>query len=161
MSTTLRLLCVLSIVLLGTSSTVLPPAKQVKCLVQLINYEGEGAYVIVSAVDKDGNYLKTLKVLGEDPEWYHEIPSWWAYYGRKRYDLDGISGATIAGGERSVFQLLIDEEYLQDGNKLRFETAVEEQEYYEADVEIPLSAEMSNAQAEGSGFIRYVRLIAN
>jgi hypothetical protein len=134
---------------------------QAKCLVQLVNYEGEGAYIIVSVVDQNGKYLRTLRVLGDDPEWYHEITSWWNYYGKKRYDLDGITGATIAGGERSVFQLPIDSEYLKAGNTLRFETAVEEQNYHEIDAEIPLSPDISNAQTQGSGYIRYVRLIAN
>ena len=154
-------LLAVTIAFFGLSAAPWQPAQQFKCLVQLINYEGEGAYVIVSVVDQDGNYLKTLRVLGEDPEWYHEIPSWWAYYGRKRYDLDGISGATIAGGERSVFQLSVDEAFIQEGNKLRFETAVEEQEYYEADAEIALTNDLQKAQAEGTGYIRYVRLMAN
>jgi len=147
--------------LLAASFTLLPNGKQMKCLVQLVNYEGEGAYIVVSVVDKENNYLTTLRVLGDDPEWYHEIPSWWDYYGKKRYDLDGITGATIAGGERSVFPLSVDEQYLKEGNKLRFETSVEEKDYHEADVEIPLQPNMANAQAEGSGYIRYVRLIAN
>lgn len=147
--------------ILAASFTLVPSGKQMKCLVQLVNYEGEGAYIIVSVVDKDNNYLTTLRVLGDDPEWYHEITSWWDYYGKKRYDLDGITGATIAGGERSVFQISVDEQYLQEGNKLRFETSVEEKDYHEADVEIPLKPDMANAQAEGSGYIRYVRLIAN
>jgi hypothetical protein len=147
--------------ILAVSFTLVPSGKQMKCLVQLVNYEGEGAYIIVSVVDKDNNYLTTLRILGDDPEWYHEITSWWDYYGKKRYDLDGITGATIAGGERSVFQISVDEQYLQEGNKLRFETSVEEKDYHEADVEIPLKPDMANAQAEGSGYIRYVRLIAN
>lgn len=147
--------------ILAASFTLVPSGKQMKCLVQLVNYEGEGAYIIVSVVDKDNNYLTTLRVLGDDPEWYHEITSWWDYYGKKRYDLDGITGATIAGGERSVFQISVDQQYLKEGNKLRFETSVEEKAYHEADVEIPLKPDMANAQAEGSGYIRYVRLIAN
>jgi len=147
--------------LLAASFALVPAGQQMKCLVQLVNYEGEGAYIIVSVVDKDNKYLTTLRVLGDDPEWYHEIPSWWDYYGKKRYDLDGITGATIAGGERSVFQISVEPQYLKEGNKLRFETSVEEKDYHEADVEIPLKPDMSNAQAEGSGYIRYVRLIAN
>ncbi len=147
--------------ILAASFALLPSGKQMKCLVQLVNYEGEGAYIVVSVVDKEDNYLTTLRVLGDDPEWYHEITAWWDYYGKKRYDLDGITGATIAGGERSVFQISVDEQYLKEGNKLRFETSVEEKEYHEADAEIPLKPEMANAQADGTGYIRYVRLIAN
>ena len=130
-------------------------------MVQLVNYEGEGAYVIVSVVNPEGKYLKTLKVLGDDPEWYHEITSWWSYYGKKRYSIDAITGATIAGGERSIFKLAIDEDWIGQGNTLRFETAVEEQQYHETDLELPLNPDILNTKAEGSGYIRYVRLIAS
>ena len=157
----LRNFLVLGFFILGASFTILPIEKQVKCMVQLINYEGEGAYIIVSVVDNEGNYLKTLRVLGDDPEWYHDIPSWWDYYGKKRYDLDGITGATISGGERSIFKLNIDEEWIGKGYKLRFETAVEEKDYYEKDLEVSLDTESLNIKSEGSGYIRYVRLISS
>ncbi|MEL7120446.1 MAG: DUF2271 domain-containing protein [Bacteroidota bacterium] len=155
----IKFIALIGLLVLTASFTSTLSTKQVKCMVQLINYEGEGAYVIVSVVDKDDKYLTTLKVLGDDPEWYHEIDSWWAYYGKKRYSLDAVTGATISGGERSIFQLAIDEEYFAEGNKLRFETAVEEQKYFEADLEIPLGGSELNAKAEGTGYIRYVRLI--
>lgn len=158
---TYKWVAVAGLFLLAASFALVPTGKQVKCLVQLVNYEGEGAYIIVSVVDKDNNYLKTLHVLGDDPHWYFDIPSWWDYYGKKRYDIDGITGATISGGERSVFQISVDEQYIAEGNKLRFETAVEEKEYHEADVEIPLKPNMTSIKAEGSGYIRYVRLIVN
>lgn len=156
-----RFIAVAALLILGTAFTTLPTTKQVKCMVQLINYEGEGAYIIVSVVDKDGNYLRTVRVLGEDPEWYHEITSWWAHYGKKRYNIDGITGATIGGGERSIFKLDINEEWLEPGNTLRFETSVEEQKYYETDLVVPLEEEKLNAKYEGTGYIRYVRLITS
>ena len=133
-----------------------------KCMVQLVNYTGEGAYVIVSVLDKEGKYLKTLRVLGDDSEWYPDLDAWFkSYYGIVRPDIDGITGATIAGGERSLFVLEIDDNLLDAGNQLRFETAVEDQKYEEQDVQLPLTTATLNGKFEGSGYIRYVRMIPN
>ncbi|ARV07248.1 flagellin biosynthesis protein FlgD [Polaribacter sp. SA4-10] len=133
-----------------------------KCMVQLKNYEGEGAYVVASIVDKDNNYVKTLHILGDDEKWYPDIPTWWSFFETaKDTQVDAISGATIAGGERAIFTFQLDESYLKAGNKLRFETAVEHQDYFEKDLEILLESENLKNKFEGTGYIRYVRIIPN
>lgn len=133
-----------------------------KCMVQLTNYRGHGAYIIVSVLDKEGNYLKTLRVLGEDDEWYPDLESWWGFQKTKeKSSIDGITGATIAGGERSIFVLEIENDWIDAGNQLRFETAVEDQQYHPADLQVPLNKESLNNKFEGTGYIRYVRMISN
>ncbi|MGB3775178.1 MAG: DUF2271 domain-containing protein, partial [Leeuwenhoekiella sp.] len=104
--------------------------KTVKCMIQMTNYEGEGAYVVVSLLDPNGDYDETLYVQGKDDEWYSEITEWWQFYGKKRQDIDGISGATISGGERTVSVLQIPADKIDKGYQLRFETSVEDQKYY-------------------------------
>lgn len=133
--------------------------KSIKMMIQMKNYSGEGAYVVVSVVDKKGNYQKTLQVYGDDPEWYYELSEWWKFQGKKRTSLDGITGGTISGGERKMGVLKIPVEYLDKGYKLRFETAVEDQEYYEKDLEFPLTQKSLAKPLEGKGFIRQVRFI--
>jgi len=138
------------------------PAPKYKCMVQLKNYEGEGAYVVVSVIDKDNNYIKTLQILGDDEKWYPDLPKWWSFFETaKNTNLDAITGATIAGGERSIFAFQLNEEDLKAGNKLRFETAVEHQDYYEQDLEILLENKNLQNKFEGTGYIRYVRIIPN
>lgn len=130
-----------------------------KCMIQLKNYDGEGAYVVVSILDKEGKYLETLQVLGDDDEWYHEIYQWWDFYGKKRNDIDAVTGATISGGQRAIKVLEIDADKIDAGYKIRFETAVEDQEYYADDVEFELTSENVKNKFEGKGFIRYVRMM--
>jgi len=135
---------------------------KIKCMVQLANYTGEGAYIVVSVLDADGNYLKTLRVLGYDDEWYPDLASWWKYYESiGTPDIDAIAGATISGGERSIFFLEIDASLIDAGNQLRFETAVEDQTYHETDLQIPLTSENIKGNFQGTGYIRYVRMIAD
>lgn len=132
-----------------------------KCMVQMINYTGEGAYVVISLINPEGKYEKTLYVQGDDDEWYHDIAEWWRFYGKERSNIDAITGATIGGGERSINVIEIEDSKINAGYSLRFETAVEDKEYYIKDVEFELTTQNIKAKHEGNGYIRYVRMIAN
>jgi len=136
-------------------------SKAVKCMIQMTNYTGEGAYVVVSLLNPEGAYEETLYVQGKDSEWYSEISEWWKFYGKRRPNIDAISGETISGGERTVTVLKIPEDKIDQGYSLRFETSVEDQNYYTDDLQFPLTTENLKSKKEGKGWIRYVRLLAN
>ena len=53
-----------------------------KCLIQMKNYTGEGAYIAISLLDNKGQYEKTLYVHGDDEDWYYDITQWWSFYGK-------------------------------------------------------------------------------
>ena len=151
---------VLLIGLVSLSSVSMEDEVNFKCMIQMKNYSGKKAYIIISLIDNDGNYVKTLNVQGDDPEWYHEITSWWKFYGKKRTKLDGITGATVGGGERAMCILNLDKDKINRGYRLRFESAVENQEYHEKDLEIRLNKSNLSKKLEGKGYVRYVRFIA-
>ena len=131
-----------------------------KCLIQLTNYEGEGAYVVVSILDDEGAYDQTLYVQGEDDEWYRDITEWWKnLYGIKRPNIDAIVGETVTGGQRKMTVLQIPTAKIDAGYTIRFESAVEDQEYYADDVEFALTTENLSSKKEGKGFIRYIRML--
>ena len=155
------LVVVIALALAGFTLHRTKDETSLKCLVQLINYQGEGAYMVVSLINPDGKYEKTLYVLGEDEEWYHDLTQWFAFFETGKEKIDAISGATIAGGERTVCVLGFDKTKLDAGYKLRFETAVENQKYYTEDVQIDLTSANLTGKFEGSGYIRYIRLIPN
>jgi hypothetical protein len=125
----------------------------------MTNYEGEGAYIVVSLINPKGQYEKTVYVQGDDSEWYYEITNWWKFYGKKRTKLDGITGSTISGGERSMVVLQIDPAKINKGYKLRFESAVEAKNYHKQDVEFSLTTANLQKKYNGKGFIRYVRML--
>lgn len=128
----------------------------------MTNYSGEGAYIVISLIDPQGNYEKTLYVQGDDPEWYNTLEEWWKkLQGKKRSNIDAITGATISGGGRNITVIDIEDSKIDTGYKIRFETAVEDQEYHAQDVEFELTSETVKAKKEGSGFIRYVRMMPN
>ena len=156
-----RLFSILIMLLFFSSSMKVLEEVKYKYMIQMKNYTGEGAYIIISLVDAEGQYIKTLKVQGNDKDWYHEITSWWKFYGKKRYNIDAVTGETLSGGERTVNVISIDKSILKKNCKLRFETAVENDNYYEKDLEIDLEKLSTQTNFKGTGFIRYVRFINN
>ncbi|TYA75042.1 DUF2271 domain-containing protein [Seonamhaeicola marinus] len=130
-------------------------------MIQMTNYNGEGAYVVISLINPEGEYEKTLYVKGDDPEWYNTVESWWQFYGKKRHNIDAITGATVAGGERSIEVIHIEDSKIDTGYSIRFETAVEDSEYYTSDVQFPLTSDNIKLKHEGKGFIRYIRMMPN
>jgi hypothetical protein len=137
-----------------------PPAQvSFKCLVQLTNYSGEGAYVVVSLIDSKGKYKKTLQVFGKEKRWYDDLTSWFKYYTSAKENVDAVSGASITAGSRKVFSINTDNTVFDKGYKLRFETAVENKEYEEKDVEMDFSEANVGKTVPGTGYIRYVKLI--
>lgn len=127
----------------------------------MTNYMGEGAYIVVSLVNSKGAYEKTLYVMGSDKKWYRDLKEWHKFYKSKPTNISAITGASVTGGDRSVKVLEIEDSKINAGYKLRFETAVEDKEYYVKDLEVDLTTAGLAAKTEGTGFIRYVRLSAN
>lgn len=129
-----------------------------KCMLQMSNYMGEGAYVVVSLINPKGDYEKTLYVMGDDKKWYNSLKEWHKFNSKKPANISAITGASVTGGDRSMTTIEIDDAKINKGYKLRFESAVENQKYHVADVEIPLTTAGIAAKSEGKGYIRYVRL---
>ena len=158
----IKLIFSIAILSIGLFSfTTINTSTKYKCMVQMTNYVGEGAYVVISLINPDGQYEKTLYVQGDDEEWYNDITEWWKFQGKVRADIDALTGATISGGERAISVIQIEDSKIDAGYSIRFESAVEDQEYYTKDVQFLLTSESVKSKTEGSGFIRYVRLMPN
>ena len=132
-----------------------------KCMIQMTNYSGEGAYIAISLLNPVGEYEKTLYVQGDDDEWYFDITEWWQFQGKTRINIDAVTGATLSGGSRTISILSIEDNKIDTGYKIRFESAVEDQDYYKDDVEFELTSETIKSTTNGKGFIRYVRMMPN
>ncbi len=132
-----------------------------KCMIQMTNYMGEGAYIVVSLINPKGTYEKTLYVMGPDKKWYNTLKEWHKFQSKKPTNISAVTGASVTGGDRAVNVLEIETSKINAGYKLRFESAVEDKAYHLKDLEIPLTTEGLAAKSEGAGYIRYVRFSAN
>ncbi|MFD1604503.1 DUF2271 domain-containing protein [Flavobacterium artemisiae] len=130
-----------------------------KCMLQMNNYMGEGAYIVVSLINANGEYEKTLYVMGDDKKWYKSLKEWNKFHTQKAEDISAKTGASVTGGDRSVTTFEIENSKINKGYKLRFESAVEDQKYYVSDLEVPLTTEGLADKSDGKGYIKYVKLI--
>ncbi|OOV27628.1 flagellin biosynthesis protein FlgD [Flavobacterium sp. LM5] len=128
-----------------------------KCMLQMSNYVGEGAYIVVSLINPKGEYEKTLYVMGDDKKWYNTLKEWHKYQSKKKENISAKTGASVTGGDRSITTIEIEDAKINKGYKLRFESAVEDNKYYVTDAEIPLTSEGLTVKTDGKGYIRYVR----
>ncbi|CAM2855172.1 Predicted protein [Flavobacterium succinicans] len=128
-----------------------------KCMLQMSNYVGEGAYIVVSLINPKGEYEKTLYLMGDDKKWYNTLKEWHKYQSKKKENISAKTGASVTGGDRSITTIEIEDAKINKGYKLRFESAVEDNKYYVTDAEIPLTSEGLTAKTDGKGYIRYVR----
>ncbi len=127
----------------------------------MANYTGEKAYVVVSLMNAEGDYVKTLYMQGDDPEWFPDLKDWWGFSHNINEDIDAITGATVGNGERNIISLSVDASQVDSGYKIRFESAVENQEYYTVDAEIDLNSATIRNKVDGKGYIRYIRMVPN
>lgn len=147
--------------LVVSAFTIHEPPGNYKCMIQMTNYTGEKAYVVVSLINPQGKYEKTLYVQGDDKEWYPDLKEWWASRRISAQEVDAITGATIGNGERNIISLQFEEDQLNKGYTIRFESAVENQKYYTTDAEVELNSETITNKVDGKGYIRYIRILPN
>ena len=148
------------VVILMATATFAQTTKY-KTMIQMNNYTGKEAYVVISLINPKGQYEKTLGVLGTDNEWYNTLKEWHKFNSKKKEKLNGITGASVAGGARATRVIEFDTAKLNKGYKLRFESAVETQKYVAKDAEVALnSLDLDNkAGIKGSVYIKAVRFI--
>jgi len=153
---------VVLVLIITQSATSVAQTTKYKCMIQMTNYMGDGAYIVISLIDSKGAYEKTLYVLGSDKKWYKTLKEWNKFYLKKPSAVvSAITGASVTGGDRSVNVIELDNSKINAGYKLRFESAVEDKAYNVKDVEIPLTTQALDTKTEGTGYIRYVRFSAN
>ncbi|WP_271271511.1 DUF2271 domain-containing protein [Aliamphritea hakodatensis] len=135
------------------------PAKadEAVVLVQLNEYNGPEAYFHLYLVNPEGKFDRTLWVSGPDKIWWPDSKRWFGYHSRARENIDGITGASTAGGARSVMRVDIDPSWVDAGYKLRVETSVENADNVQADAEIELTKASQRAKTPGTGYVRYIR----
>ena len=93
-----------------------------KCMLQMSNYVGEGAYIVVSLINPKGEYEKTLYVMGDDKKWYKTIKEWHKFQSKKQENISAKTGASVTGGDRSITTIEIEDAKINKGYKLRFES---------------------------------------
>jgi len=129
-------------------------AREVTIDTKLVNYSGNAAYLAVYLTKADGTFAQTLWVSGTKQRYLGELTGWVSAMrasGATSVKLDGITGASVGGGQTLTVKADIADALIDAGYTIHVETAVEHGGEYTDDAVAPLS---STAQkVDGTGYV--------
>ena len=129
-------------------------AKDVTIDTKLVNYSGRAAYLAVYLTKPDGSYDSTLWVSGTKTRYMGEMRGWVSAMqnaGETSLNLDGITGASVGGGQTLTVHANLADALIDAGYNIHVETAVEHGGEYPDDAVAPLNS--TPQQAAGTGYV--------
>lgn len=129
-------------------------AKDVTIDTKLVNYSGRSAYLAVYLSKPDGSYDSTLWVSGTKTRYLGEMRGWVSAMqnaGETSLTLDGISGASVGGGQTLTVHANLADALIDAGYTIHVETAVEHGGEYPDDAVAPLTS--TPQQVAGTGYV--------
>lgn len=135
----------------------LAQAREVTVTTELLNYDGDGAYLAIYVTDAAGKYQGTLWVAGEKSKYYKHLSGWARGSGLKPAEYDGLTGASVTAGRTLKLTLDLDDALIDSGYEIRVDTAVEDMRDHRAEISVPLTSEGSGKTTTGRGYVRSFR----
>lgn len=132
-------------------------ARDVTIQTSLVQYSGHAAYLAVYLTNPDGSYNSTLWVSGQKSKYLGDLRGWArAASTAGSLNLDGITGASVGGGETLTVHASLADTLLDAGYQIHVDTAVENGGQYADDAVIALTS--TPATATGTGYIDAISL---
>lgn len=129
-------------------------AREVTIDTTLVNYSGNAAYLAVYLARPDGTFEQTLWVSGTKQRYLGELSGWVSAMrrsGATGVQLDGITGASIGGGQTLTVKAELADALIDAGYTIHVETAVEHGGEYADDAVAPLSS--AGQTVDGAGYV--------
>jgi hypothetical protein len=129
-------------------------AKDVTITTKLVNYSGNAAYIAVYLTKPDGSYDSTLWVSGTKQRYLGDLTGWVSAMqnsGATSIKLDGITGASVGGGQTLTVNANLADAMIDAGYTIHVETAVEHGGEYPDDATAPLSS--GTQTVDGVGYV--------
>lgn len=132
-------------------------ARDVTIETSLVQYSGHPAYLAVYLANPDGSYNSTLWVSGQKSKYFGDLRGWArAASSAGSLNLDGITGASVGGGQTLTVHANLADTLLDAGYQIHVDTAVENGGQYADDAVIPLTS--TPATATGTGYVNTIAL---
>ena len=132
-------------------------ARDVTIQTTLVQYSGHAAYLAVYLTNPDGSYHSTLWVSGQKSKYYGDLRGWArAASTAGSLNLDGITGASVGGGQTLTVHADLADTLLDAGYRIHVDSAVENGGQYADDAVIPLTS--ASGSATGSGYVNTISL---
>lgn len=132
-------------------------ARDVTIQTSLVQYSGHAAYLAVYLTNPDGSYNSTLWVSGQKSKYYGDLRGWArAASSAGSLNLDGITGASVGGGQTLTVHANLADALLDAGYQIHVDSAAENGGQYADDAVIALTS--TPATAAGTGYVNTVSL---
>ncbi|WP_417309672.1 DUF2271 domain-containing protein [Devosia sp.] len=147
-----------SALLLGTA--LLAPsaaiAKDISVDVQMVRYSGNPAYLAVYVTNPDGSYNSTLWVSGTRTRYLRDLRQWAKGAAAAGVSLDGITGASVGGGQVLTVNTSIADSLIDAGYEVHVDSAVEHGGSYSSDAVVPLTSAENGQPVDGTGYVSHM-----
>ena len=134
------------------AAPVAASARPVGLNVQLKNYGGDGAYVVVYLA-KAGQYEGTLWMAGTRQKYYRHLRDWVAVTGGSGSEIDGITGASVGSGRSLTVTVDVADALIDAGYEVRIDTAVENMRENPGEIVVPLTTDGAGLAIHGRGYV--------
>lgn len=142
-------LCILPALLLSAQAS----AREMTFTINLKDYAGDGAYLVLYLTNAQGRYQQTLWVSGQKSKYYKHLSGWARGSRLNSIEYDGMTGATTASGSTLVVTLDVSDAYIDTDYQLRVDTAIEDLRDNRDDIVSPLSTDGAGKIRSGRGYV--------
>ena len=138
---------------LGLCLSAAAQAREVTITTTLNTYRGNAAYLAIYLTNPDGKYERTLWVAGKKSKYYKHLLDWARGSGVRATEYEGMTGASVSGGDSLTIKADIDDALIDAGYLIRVDSAVEDKRENRIDAEVTLTASGAGTPVSGRGYV--------
>lgn len=139
---------------LGLCLSAAAQAREVTITTTLNTYRGNAAYLAIYLTNPDGKYEQTLWVAGKKSKYYKHLLDWARGSGVKATEYEGMTGASVSGGDSLTIKTDIDDTLIDAGYLIRVDSAVEDKRENRIDAEVTLTTGGAGTPVSGRVYVK-------
>ena len=128
-------------------------AREINLSTTLKDYRGNEAYLAIYVTDAQGVYQRTLWVAGKKAKYYKHLRDWAQGGGSKSAEFDGLTGASVGGGETLEVAVELEDALIDAGYEIRIDSAVEDKRDNRGEIKLPLTQQATTVNGGAQGYV--------
>lgn len=128
-------------------------AREINLSTTLKDYRGNEAYLAIYVTDAQGAYRRTLWVAGKKAKYYKHLRDWAQGGGSKPAEFDGLTGASVGGGETLEVAVELEDALIDAGYEIRIDSAVEDKRDNRGEIKLPLTQQATTVNGGAQGYV--------
>lgn len=128
-------------------------AREINLSTTLKDYRGNEAYLAIYVTDAQGAYQRTLWVSGKKAKYYKHLRDWVQGGGSQPAEFDGLTGASVGGGETLEVAVELEDALIDAGYEIRIDSAVEDKRDNRGEIKLPLTQQATTVNGGAQGYV--------